>query len=357
MVTSTLYRHMSVRALALHAQRIGRAFAHASTWHKLIRERALQRPRRRVYPLAAVGNGDDVGLYWPEGCAHGSPTIMSSSHDVYGFIPEANSFEALLHKRSAELQWERAEVGSNEDDADDSASERQAIASIVDVSGLEELSRPSSREDSFRTRHRIDPYSAFLCTAVADLQVAAGELADAEARYRRALERFPTYTAARYGLGLLLRRERRAAEALHEFARVLVSPVQLDGRSFWADFILPMNRTDLYAKAQRFITSAKRAPDLPDDLALVWERAPVLDFSYHPSNPPNWRPLAELIEQLATAGHMELAISAQQSLAPSLLYCEGDFHLDACLARQSDLYQVAGDASRVKYLNAFRVAS
>jgi putative transposase len=50
MVTSKSYRHMSIRALALYAQRIGRLFASPSTWTRLVRERGWLRPRRRVYP-------------------------------------------------------------------------------------------------------------------------------------------------------------------------------------------------------------------------------------------------------------------------------------------------------------------
>jgi putative transposase len=50
MVQSTEHRHMSIRGLALHAQRIGKVFAHPATWSKLIRERGWRRPRLRLYP-------------------------------------------------------------------------------------------------------------------------------------------------------------------------------------------------------------------------------------------------------------------------------------------------------------------
>ncbi len=50
LVTSTEHRHMSIRALALFAQRTGRVFAHPVTWGRLIRERGWRRPRLRVYP-------------------------------------------------------------------------------------------------------------------------------------------------------------------------------------------------------------------------------------------------------------------------------------------------------------------
>jgi putative transposase len=41
---------MSLRALALHAQRMGRVFAAVSTSARLVRDRGWLRPRRRVYP-------------------------------------------------------------------------------------------------------------------------------------------------------------------------------------------------------------------------------------------------------------------------------------------------------------------
>jgi len=50
MVQSLEHRHLSIRGLALHAQRIGKVFAHPATWGKLIRERGWRRPRLRLYP-------------------------------------------------------------------------------------------------------------------------------------------------------------------------------------------------------------------------------------------------------------------------------------------------------------------
>ena len=49
-VQSRAHRHMSIRALVPHAQRMGRVFAHPSTWSKQIRERGWRRPRLHVYP-------------------------------------------------------------------------------------------------------------------------------------------------------------------------------------------------------------------------------------------------------------------------------------------------------------------
>jgi transposase InsO family protein len=50
MVESNHHRHMSLRGLALHAQRIGKVIASPSTWYRLVREAAWRRPRNRVYP-------------------------------------------------------------------------------------------------------------------------------------------------------------------------------------------------------------------------------------------------------------------------------------------------------------------
>lgn len=46
---SKAYRHFSVRALALHAQRLGQVFACPGTWYRLMREHGWHRPVERVY--------------------------------------------------------------------------------------------------------------------------------------------------------------------------------------------------------------------------------------------------------------------------------------------------------------------
>jgi len=50
MVENDDYRPMSLRALALHAQRIGKVIASPSTWYRLVRTAGWRRPRIRVYP-------------------------------------------------------------------------------------------------------------------------------------------------------------------------------------------------------------------------------------------------------------------------------------------------------------------
>lgn len=46
------YRHVPTGRLARLAQRIGKVFASASTWYRLVREHRWRRPRQRVHPAA-----------------------------------------------------------------------------------------------------------------------------------------------------------------------------------------------------------------------------------------------------------------------------------------------------------------
>ena len=52
LVTSDDYRHVPTGTLARLAQRIGKVFASASTWYRLVQEHAWRRPRQRVHPAA-----------------------------------------------------------------------------------------------------------------------------------------------------------------------------------------------------------------------------------------------------------------------------------------------------------------
>lgn len=57
MVTSPDFRHVPTGRLAALAQRLGRVFASASTWHRLVREQGWRRPRLRIHP-----KGPKVGI-------------------------------------------------------------------------------------------------------------------------------------------------------------------------------------------------------------------------------------------------------------------------------------------------------
>ena len=73
MVESDDHRHLSLRGLALYAQRIGRVVASPSTWSRLAREGGWRRPRRRVYPAKPkVG----IRAYAPNGLWHIDVTII-----------------------------------------------------------------------------------------------------------------------------------------------------------------------------------------------------------------------------------------------------------------------------------------
>ena len=59
MVLTPEYRHMPLGTLARYAERIGKVFASASTWAKLVRERGWRRPsstqaHRRCSPEGAL---------------------------------------------------------------------------------------------------------------------------------------------------------------------------------------------------------------------------------------------------------------------------------------------------------------
>ena len=54
MVLDVALRHMPIRTLALHAQRITKLFASPATWSRMIRDRGWRRPLHRVYPAKPV---------------------------------------------------------------------------------------------------------------------------------------------------------------------------------------------------------------------------------------------------------------------------------------------------------------
>lgn len=50
MVTSEEYRHVPTSTLAMLAQRLGKVFASATTWHRLVRRHGWRRPPKRIQP-------------------------------------------------------------------------------------------------------------------------------------------------------------------------------------------------------------------------------------------------------------------------------------------------------------------
>jgi transposase InsO family protein len=73
MVTSPAWRHVPVGRLATLAQRLGRVFASAATWHRLVRERGWRRPRLRLDPGAPR---EGIRADAPNGLWHIDTTVI-----------------------------------------------------------------------------------------------------------------------------------------------------------------------------------------------------------------------------------------------------------------------------------------
>jgi hypothetical protein len=77
MVISEDYRHMTIRALALHAQRSGKVFASPSTQARLARERGWLRPGRRAAQTSQGGaSGRAVLLAGATSCVEYNPSPL-----------------------------------------------------------------------------------------------------------------------------------------------------------------------------------------------------------------------------------------------------------------------------------------
>jgi transposase InsO family protein len=83
MVTASENRHMPLRTLALYAQRVGKVFASATTWAKLVRHRRWRRPRRRVYPeKPKIG----VRATYPNEYWHVDTTVIRLLDDTKAYL-------------------------------------------------------------------------------------------------------------------------------------------------------------------------------------------------------------------------------------------------------------------------------
>jgi putative transposase len=83
MVTSPSYRHVPAGRLALLAQRLGRAFASASTWHRLVRRFGWRRPRRRLHPAKPR---DSVRAEKPDALWHVDTTVIRLLDGTTAFV-------------------------------------------------------------------------------------------------------------------------------------------------------------------------------------------------------------------------------------------------------------------------------
>jgi len=53
------------------------------------------------WPLVQLGNGDELGFYWPLGCENVEPIIVETAHDVWGLVPVARTLPDYWIDRSA----------------------------------------------------------------------------------------------------------------------------------------------------------------------------------------------------------------------------------------------------------------
>lgn len=207
-------------------------------------------PSVGFFPFAGTGNGDYHGLYWPIGREEGSPLVAYSSHDAYALIPEYGDM----------MGAGRCQIALSED-ACLSYEFEEAFA----AAGLEKLKVEAVElveADNHRKLLEMDPDSPFRNCAVADLYVGENDLERAEAHYRRAIELLPEYGAAHFGLGYLLRRTRRQAEASIHFRQSLICPLVFWGGCFWAEHILAGKyRNDWARKALLWLQQTKE-PDI-----------------------------------------------------------------------------------------------
>ncbi len=83
MVLSEEYRHVPTGTLALLAQRLGRVFASATTWHRLVRENGWRRPRTRVHPAKpTVG----IRAAAPDEIWHIDTTVIRLVNGVHAYL-------------------------------------------------------------------------------------------------------------------------------------------------------------------------------------------------------------------------------------------------------------------------------
>lgn len=187
------------------------------------------------------GQGDYDGFYWPIGRENQEPLVARTAHHHFGMIPIASSWEKYQELRA----WAEDHYRTREE-AEADESEREA--------------RPIYSEELLAERLAVDPDSPYLLTAVADVASAAGDMDRAEALYQSALDRIPEYTAARIGLALLARRNRRAVEALGHMLKALRSPISLWGAFWFGDEALTtdrVNRDDYRRKFLHWIQRTK----------------------------------------------------------------------------------------------------
>lgn len=189
------------------------------------------------WPIGSLGNGDDYGYYWPIGKESSDPIVAMMSHDCWALIPVASSIEALAQSGDC----------------------REVTAL---VNGVEEDSEHEDFDGEYETidiaeKLTIDPNSAHLLVANADLALANSDLSRSESLYLRAIEILPEYTAAHFGLAMLYRRQRNLDGAVRWMLEAVRSPLAFQGASFWAETSLQLNRSDFRNKCLTWLKQAR----------------------------------------------------------------------------------------------------
>jgi tetratricopeptide (TPR) repeat protein len=156
--------------------------------------------------------------------------------------------------------------------------------------------------DDFSQLLALDPTSPYYLCAAGDIHLANGEFDSAEQKYRQSLAQLPEYVAAHFGLGVLLRRERRIAEATIHLRMSLIGPIAFYGGSFWSDSSLPGSfRIDWSRKAIMWLQQSKSVHESLADDPFV-RRIDALKFETGLAENPDMNVLQLIVEEYAAAG-------------------------------------------------------
>lgn len=216
---------------------------------------SLSDPPVGFFPFAGTDQGDCYGLYWPIGREEGPPVVAYTNHDVFALIPVHGDLAAAVRYQLA--CGEDHDLTSEWELALDAANVKRPTIAITEVIPV----------DAHKQLLTLDPDSPFRNCAVADQLIVENKPDEAETHYRRAIELLPEYGAAHFGLGYLLRRTQRHAEASIHLRRALFCPLAFSGGSFWADHRLPGPfRPDWNRKALLWLQQLKEPDEsLRDD--------------------------------------------------------------------------------------------
>jgi putative transposase len=152
-VLSPAFRHFSIRAMALHAARIGTVVAHAGTWGKMIRCRGWVRPTKRLHPPPPR---ESIRAGAPNGVWHVDVTVIrqldGSKLYLHGLID--NFSRRILGWKLARKQTWEGTRDVLKAAALNLAAGAQSVAVVVDA-GSENLNRRVDGLFSDRALDRI----------------------------------------------------------------------------------------------------------------------------------------------------------------------------------------------------------